>query len=451
MKTKSQILKLQKPKCDGVRGKWKENNRKGKKKKNPTSLSFACACLNSNFHFLHQLFWFQTPFVMLILERKDQHCCGTNTVVGPTSRLSSTKEKESDESLLLSLSLSLVVLSRFSQNPNFGNAGSENPSNICRRRLSLWIDPESEIGFLGLEVLWKPWEEGKNSSQDRSLLKTKGPDFFFFFLEEEEEHLVQQPLGSMIKGNKKEFSRNLVMGEAKKHCKLEWVSDWVSAYMLAWALTAAVMAASSLTYSAHCTGRPHGCLLHFHLSSQVREGESWSSFFLSPHAWRNLSTEMWSCLLVCCFFTNSNGGFVFLGPQRIYLSPNATTMHLCLNFADAFMWANAESMALIVELACLLAAFFTKSMQNTPRDNLSNSTVDSQFWVLMLFVAVCRFFLLMLSFTWGKCWIYLLKRGACLHAAATSQILNAKKKKTMDSFPSFKQLLGGGSGLGFRV
>jgi hypothetical protein len=78
-------------------------------------------------------------------------------------------------------------------------------------------------------------------------------------------------------------------------------------------------------------------------------------------------------------------------------------MHLCLNFADAFMWANAESMPLIVELACLLAAFFTKSMQNTPRDNLSNSTVDSQFWVLMLFVAVCRFFLLMLSFTWGKC------------------------------------------------
>jgi hypothetical protein len=39
--------------------------------------------------------------------------------------------------------------------------------------------------------------------------------------EEEEEDLVQQPLGSMIKGNKKEFSRNLVMGEAKKHCKLE--------------------------------------------------------------------------------------------------------------------------------------------------------------------------------------------------------------------------------------
>lgn len=26
-----------------------------------------------------------------------------------------------------------------------------------------------------------------------------------------------------------------------------------------------------------------------------------------------------------------------------------------------------------------------------------------------------------------------------------------KKKKTTDSFPSFKQLLGGGSGLGFRV
>jgi hypothetical protein len=39
-----------------------------------------------------------------------------------------------------------------------------------------------------------------------------------------------------------------------------------------------------------------------------------------------------------------------------------------------------------------------------------------------------------------------------LHAAATSQILNAKKeKKTTDSFPSFKQLLGGGSGLRFRV
>jgi hypothetical protein len=68
-------------------------------------------------------------------------------------------------------------------------------------------------------------------------------------------------------------------------------------------------------------------------------------------------------------------------------------------------------------------------MQNTPRDNLSNSTVDSQFWVLMLFVAVCQFFLLMLSFMWGKCWIYLLKCGACLHAAATSQILDAKKKR----------------------
>jgi hypothetical protein len=26
-----------------------------------------------------------------------------------------------------------------------------------------------------------------------------------------------------------------------------------------------------------------------------------------------------------------------------------------------------------------------------------------------------------------------------------------KEKKTMDSFPSFKQLLGGGSGLGFKV
>jgi hypothetical protein len=33
------------------------------------------------------------------------------------------------------------------------------------------------------------------------------------------------------------------------------------------------MAASSLqTYSAHCTGRPHGGLLHFHLSSQVGSG-----------------------------------------------------------------------------------------------------------------------------------------------------------------------------------
>jgi hypothetical protein len=39
--------------------------------------------------------------------------------------------------------------------------------------------------------------------------------------EEEEEDLVQQPLGSTIKGNKKEFSGNLVMGEAEKHCKLE--------------------------------------------------------------------------------------------------------------------------------------------------------------------------------------------------------------------------------------
>jgi hypothetical protein len=62
MKPKSQILKLQKPKCDGVRGTWKENNRKGKKKKkkkkkkNPTSLSDAYACLICNSHFLHQLF-----------------------------------------------------------------------------------------------------------------------------------------------------------------------------------------------------------------------------------------------------------------------------------------------------------------------------------------------------------------------------------------------------------
>jgi hypothetical protein len=60
MKPKSQILKLQKPKCDGVRGTWKKNNRKGKKKKkkkkNPTSLLYAYACLNSNSHFLHQLF-----------------------------------------------------------------------------------------------------------------------------------------------------------------------------------------------------------------------------------------------------------------------------------------------------------------------------------------------------------------------------------------------------------
>jgi hypothetical protein len=48
------------------------------------------------------------------------------------------------------------------------------------------------------------------------------------------------------------------------------------------------------------------------------------------------------------------GDLFFLGPQRIYLSPNAILMHLCLNFADAFMWANAESMSLIVELACLL-------------------------------------------------------------------------------------------------
>jgi hypothetical protein len=39
--------------------------------------------------------------------------------------------------------------------------------------------------------------------------------------EEEEEDLVQQALGSMIKGNKKEFSRNLVMGEGKRHCNLE--------------------------------------------------------------------------------------------------------------------------------------------------------------------------------------------------------------------------------------
>jgi len=66
--------------------------------------------------------------------------------VGPTSPLSSTKEKESDESLLLSLFLSLVVVGRFLQNPNFGNAGFENPSNnICRKRrqqpsLSLSVD-----------------------------------------------------------------------------------------------------------------------------------------------------------------------------------------------------------------------------------------------------------------------------------------------------------------------
>jgi hypothetical protein len=77
-----------------------------------------------------------------------------------------------------------------------------------------------------LQSCENPRKKGKNSSQVWSLLKTKGPDFFFFFLEEEEEeeeeeNLVQQPFGSMIKGNKKEFWRNLVMGEAKKHCKLE--------------------------------------------------------------------------------------------------------------------------------------------------------------------------------------------------------------------------------------
>jgi hypothetical protein len=49
------------PKCDGVRGTWKENKRKGKKKKkkkkkNPTFLSYAYACLNSNSYFLQQLF-----------------------------------------------------------------------------------------------------------------------------------------------------------------------------------------------------------------------------------------------------------------------------------------------------------------------------------------------------------------------------------------------------------
>jgi hypothetical protein len=63
------------------------------------------------------------------------------------------------------------------------------------------------------------------------------------------------------------------------------------------------------------------------------------------------------CGAVCLFAASSQiqmGDLFFLGHQRIYLSPNAASMHLCLNFADAFMWANAESMSLIVELACLL-------------------------------------------------------------------------------------------------
>jgi hypothetical protein len=118
------------------------------------------------------------------------------------------------------------------------------------------------------------------------------------------------------------------------------------------------MAASSLqTYSAHCTGRPHGALLHFRLSSQVREGESWV-FFLSFFLLMLEEIYLLKCGAVCLFAASSQiqmgDLFFFLGPQRIYLSPNAASMHLCLNFADAFMWANAESMPLIVELACLL-------------------------------------------------------------------------------------------------
>jgi hypothetical protein len=145
------------------------------------------------------------------------------------------------------------------------------------------------------------------------------------------------------------------------------------------------MAASSLqTYSAHCTGRPHGGLLHFHLSSQVREGESWVFFLsfcscLKKYIYWNV--ELFVCLLVLHKF---KWGIFFWGPQRIYLSPNAASMHLCLNFADAFMWANAESMPLIVELACLLLS--SQNQCKTHLETISQiqlSTPNSGCWCFL--------------------------------------------------------------------
>jgi hypothetical protein len=69
----------------------------------------------------------------------------------------------------------------------------------------------------------------------------------------------------------------------------------------------------------------------------------------------------------------------------------------------------------------------------------------------MLSVEVCQFFLLMLSFTWGKC--YSSVEFACMLLLLDKFSMQKKEKKTMDSFPSFKQLLGAGmvQGLGFRV
>jgi hypothetical protein len=110
------------------------------------------------------------------------------------------------------------------------------------------------------------------------------------------------------------------------------------------------------------------------------------------------------CGAVCFFAASSQiqmGDLIFFGStENLSLSKcsfNAFVSQFCCCFHVGKCRIYATHCG-----ACFLAAFFTKSMQNTPRDNLSNSTVDSQFWVLMLFVTVCQFFLLMLSFTWGK-------------------------------------------------
>lgn len=159
MKPKPQILKLQKPKCDGVRGTWKENNRKGKKKKkNPTSLSYAYACLNSNSHFLHQLFWLHTPFCDAAFGKKEP------TLLWDQHHHYHRRKKKNLMSLSCSLSFSRSLSSvDFCKTPilvtldlkTLVTTSAENDGNNLLS-LSLWIDPEFEIGFLGLAILWKP-------------------------------------------------------------------------------------------------------------------------------------------------------------------------------------------------------------------------------------------------------------------------------------------------------
>jgi hypothetical protein len=81
--------------------------------------------------------------------------------VGPTSPLSSTKEKEFDESLLLSLSRSLSsvdfrktpILVTLDLKTLVTTSAEDDGNNPLSLSLSLWIDPEFEIGFLGS---WNP-------------------------------------------------------------------------------------------------------------------------------------------------------------------------------------------------------------------------------------------------------------------------------------------------------